>query len=388
MKLCYILPQYDHDSAENFFHISNFLEEFGKKVELYVVIEHCNSKPNISNLKKVYVLNDGIKNISIFARIVKLTSIYFELYNKGVDIFYARSSLTGLIPILIANRLLNFNRANVIFWSCGQDVVPLAFMINFRNIKRLFSKLLSLIAFKSVNYLATGPEKMVDYYHQNYKIPKNKILNLYNDISLDRFSPLTSNEKALKKAELLNTNKKVMLFVHTFNKSRGVDILPLIAQKIKKNKLDILVLAIGRPGNYSLALDNIVAIEELQGNLINLGKVANKDIPKYYQIADLFLMPSRGEGFPRVMLEAMACACPTLAFDVGGVSNILPENFLDILLINKMDDEIFIDQSLKIINDDSLLNQLSKESYEKVAEFSTQKVVKMYLDSLSHINRK
>ena len=55
MKLCYVLPQYYGDSAENFFHITNFLEELGKKVELYVVIEHSDIKPNIANLEKIYI---------------------------------------------------------------------------------------------------------------------------------------------------------------------------------------------------------------------------------------------------------------------------------------------------------------------------------------------
>ena len=46
MKLCYVLPQYHDNSAEIFFHIANFLEELGKKVELYVVIEHSNIELN------------------------------------------------------------------------------------------------------------------------------------------------------------------------------------------------------------------------------------------------------------------------------------------------------------------------------------------------------
>ena len=55
MKLCYVLPQYYDNSAENFYHITNFLEELGQKVELYVVIEQSNTKPNILNIEKLYM---------------------------------------------------------------------------------------------------------------------------------------------------------------------------------------------------------------------------------------------------------------------------------------------------------------------------------------------
>lgn len=387
MKLCYVLPQYYENSAENFFHIASFLEELGKKTELYVVIEHSNIKPNISNLKKLYILDDGLRKVSIFYRFVKLIRIYFELYSEGVNVFFGRSSITGILPLIIANRILNLNRTNIIFWSCGQDVVPLSYFPNKKNIKRLISKILAWFAFRGINYLATGPELMVDYYHQKYKIPRAKILTLYNDISLTRFYPLSVQEKFIEKRKLLDTNKKVMLFVHTFNKCRGTDILSLIAQKIKAENLDILVVAIGRPGDYSFSLEQDINEFELHECLINLGQIANKDIDKFYQVADLFIMPSKGEGFPRVLLESMACGCPALSFDVGGVNNILSKDTHIDLLIPLNEEKEFINQSLRIISDEPLLKKLGKKSYNKVLNYGTEKVVPMYIDCLSKLQK-
>ena len=385
MKLCYVLPQYYENSAENFFHIANFLEELGKKVELYVVIEHSDITPNIANVEKIFILDAHYRNPPIIYRLTKLIRIYFELYQKGVRIFYARASLSGVLPLIIANRLLNYNRSNIIFWSCGQDVVPLSYFPTRKNIKRLISKLLGWFTFKGVNYLATGPELMVDYYHQRYKIPRAKILTLYNDISLNRFHPLSLQEKVINKEELLKTNKKVMLFVHTFNKCRGADILSLIAQKVKTQKLDILIIAIGRLGDYSFLLEQEIDEYQLQNYLVNLGQIANKDIDKYYKVADLFIMPSRGEGFPRVLLEAMACGCPTLAFDVGGVKNILSADTLDELVIPLGEEEKFIEQSLRLISDDSFLIELGQKSYKKALYYATANIVEMYTDCLSKI---
>ena len=385
MKICYVLPQYYDNSAENFFHIANFLEELGKKIELYVVIEHSNIKPNIANLEKIYVLDDGLSKISIFFRLIKLIRIYFELYNEGVNIFFARSSLTGVLPLVIANRILNFNRTNIIFWSCGQDVVPLSYFPTKKNVKRLISKILAWFVFRTINYLATGPELMVDYYHNNYNISRSKILTLYNDISLTRFHPLSAQEKVIRKGKLLSTNKKVMLFVHTFNKCRGADILSLIAQKIKAQNLDILVVAIGRSGDYSFSLGQDIDECELQDCLLNLGQIANKDIDKYYQVADLFIMPSRGEGFPRVLLEAMACGCPTLGFEVGGVNNILSADTLDELVIPLGEEKRFIERSLMLISDDSLLAELGQKSYKKALHYATANIVEMYRDCLSKL---
>jgi len=307
------------------------------------------------------------------------------LRKKGVGIFFARASLTGVLPLILANRFLNFNRASVVFWSCGQDVVPLSFSPSKKNIKRLISKLLAWIAFRGINYLATGPELMVDYYHQYYKIPRRKILTLYNDISLDRFYPLPTQERKIKKKEILSTNKSVMLFVHTFNQCRGANLLPVIAKEIKNRGLGVVIVAIGRPGDYSNELERLIDKDNLQHCLLNLGEVANKDIAKYYQLADLFLMPSRGEGFPRVLLEAMACGCPTLSFEVGGVANILPVDSIKELLIPLDDESKFIEQSIKLINDQKLLEELSKYSHQKAKQYRTENIVDMYIDRLSDI---
>ena len=385
MKLCYVLPQYYKNSAENFFHIANFLSELGKQVELYVVVEHSDTTPKINNVKKIFILDDGSNSISSFGRLVRLVNIYFEMYKKGVTVFFARASLTGVLPLVIANRFFNLNRTSIIFWSCGQDVVSLSFSPSKKNIKRLVSKLLAWFVFRGVNYLATGPELMADYYHQHYKIPQHKILTLYNDISMERFYPLSAQQKEISKEAILDTNKKVMLFVHTFNECRGVDLLPLIAKNIKDKKLNVVIVAIGRPGDYSDKLTQEIKANNLQDYLLNLGKVPNKDIAKYYQTADLFLMPSRGEGFPRVLLESMACGCPALSFEVGGVANILPVDATKELLIPLDNENKFIEQSIKLISDQHLLEELSKYSYQKVKQYSTDHIVDMYVDQLGRL---
>ena len=385
MKVCYVLPQYFHNSAENFFHIINFLEELGKKVELYIIIEHGDPKINIRNAQQIFVLNNKENDHSHFSRVLILIQIYFKLYKKDVRVFFARSSLTGVLPLVIANRLLNFNRSRIIFWSFGIDVVPVSFFPNKKNIKRLLSKIIVKIVFFGIDYLATGPEKMAIYYHKNFKIPKNKIVTLYNDISLKRFFPLSIKEKNRYKEKLISSRKKVILFVHTFNKSRGTDLLPLIALELKKKNIDAIIIAIGRPGDYSFELDCQISDHHLQDYLIDLGQIPNREIQKFYQICDLFIMPSRGEGFPRVLLEAMACKVPILAFDVGGVSEILDSEMQKEFLIPLNKSNRFIDQAITIIQNDELRNKLSNSAFTKVKSYSTENIVEMYVDVLNKI---
>ena len=80
MKLCYVLPQYYKNSSENFFHIANFLSELGKKVELYVVIEHCDIKPKINNVKVLGSKKKILNNNGITEKVKSWESSFFLFY--------------------------------------------------------------------------------------------------------------------------------------------------------------------------------------------------------------------------------------------------------------------------------------------------------------------
>ena len=164
--------------------------------------------------------------------------------------------------------------------------------------------------------------------------------------------------------------------------------MPLIALELKNKSIDAVIIAIGRPGDYSSELDLQIDSNKLENHLINLGQIPNRKIEKFYQISDIFLMPSSGEGFPRVMLEAMACRVPALAFDVGGVSEIMDHSVHNELLIPLNEKDKFIEQAIKITQSKELRNHLSDASYTKVAEYSTENIIEMYTNTLSKIHKK
>jgi glycosyltransferase involved in cell wall biosynthesis len=58
-----------------------------------------------------------------------------------------------------------------------------------------------------------------------------------------------------------------------------------------------------------------------------LGAVPHDRIRQLYAAADVFWMPSYTEGFPRVLLEAMAVGVPIASTDVGGIREILPGSY-------------------------------------------------------------
>lgn len=75
-----------------------------------------------------------------------------------------------------------------------------------------------------------------------------------------------------------------------------------------------------RPGLEKLASENGVG-----GRVIFAGECARESLRRYYEIADVFVMPSRQEGFGIVFLEAMAAGKPVVASPCGGAQEVVRE---------------------------------------------------------------
>ncbi len=92
---------------------------------------------------------------------------------------------------------------------------------------------------------------------------------------------------------------------------------------------DIVYLIVGE-GDDRERLEDLVRERKLENYVRFLGPVSASHLVSAYRMADLFVMPSTGEGFGIVFLEAMACGTPALGLAVAGARDALGEGTLGI----------------------------------------------------------
>ncbi|MCS7230249.1 MAG: glycosyltransferase, partial [Candidatus Kryptonium sp.] len=91
------------------------------------------------------------------------------------------------------------------------------------------------------------------------------------------------------------------------------------------------------------------------------------DIPNILSQSDIFVLPSRWEGLPLTIIEAMMAGLPVVASNVGGVSELV-DNGVTGFLVPPGNVEVFVDALKTLVDNESLRQEMGKAGLKKAFE--------------------
>ena len=152
--------------------------------------------------------------------------------------------------------------------------------------------------------------------------PTCALVQIAPGISISHFTPGDKNPELVNKFNL--AGKKVIVSVGRLVHRKGQDKLIEALPAIVTTHPDVKILFVGT-GPRKAHLDALIKKNSLQGYAEFAGRVEYSQLPKYFRLGDLFVMPSRSrlaglevEGLGIVYLEASASGIPVLAGASGG----------------------------------------------------------------------
>lgn len=195
--------------------------------------------------------------------------------------------------------------------------------------------------------------------------PKQEIGVIYNGVDTEMFAPA---EIKPEEFTVISTSR--------FEPRKGLEYLVEgFAKFHKKHKTGKLIL-IGEGSQY-WKMENQVRNQGIKEATEFVGALERKQMPPWYQKADVFVLPSLNEGMSNSLLEALASGLAIVATDTGGTKELVDESN-GVVVKKKSGDEV-AGALEELFENKGVLEKMKKTSRKKAEGMSWDKMVEGYI---------
>lgn len=198
-----------------------------------------------------------------------------------------------------------------------------------------------------------------------------RIVSIENGVDSDRFAPRDETDRAAwRRGNGLAAAAVVAVFSGRLVRRKGIDILveawSLIDPVALRAHLFLLGSGADQPDSVEHEMRRRVA-DNGSPNIVFVGDTARPE--DYLNNADLFLFPSRREGFPNALLEAMSAGAVPIASNIGGCTDLIRSGETGIL-VEPDDPRTLAEQLAFLLGEKETRARLSQAARRHVSEYN------------------
>lgn len=202
------------------------------------------------------------------------------------------------------------------------------------------------------------------------RVPEQKVRVIPSGVD-NIYRPLSNLDEI--KSELSSKYKirfPYILHVGAYRPVKNGPTLIRTFAELKKRGIEHTLVLVGKPAQKFNEVAKLIREFGLGEEVIPTGFVADEDLPKLYNAADLFVLPSFKESFGHVLVEAMACGCPVVTSNV----TCMPEVVGDAgILIDPYDANSLAEGMYKVLTNSELRQDLREKGLQRAKLFSWEK---------------
>lgn len=310
-------------------------------------------------------INEIIRPFRIYKRIKRTSPDIIISITDFTNVFTIITKLIFRIkiPLIISmrnNPLLKYKDANKILNFLIKILYPLTI----------------------VNKVVTVSKWIQIILERQYGIKENKLQTIYNGIEIEKINE-NQNEDIEEFKEIFNHfNFFKFINIGRLTYAKGQKYLIEAFYKAKKEIKNSILIIIGE-GPLRYELKKLIKKKSLEKDIFLLG--LQKNPYKYLAKSDVFVLSSLYEGFPNVILEALACGLPVISTNCeSGPYEILNNNRYG-FLAKIMDSEDLAKKMVLLAKNKDLMTKYSKLSLERVKNFKQEKILKEWINLIENL---
>jgi len=198
---------------------------------------------------------------------------------------------------------------------------------------------------------------------KTYNLPENSVEIICLGVHPDKYA-FSEEEKNKVRTALGINSQPMILFVGNLVPRKGIDILlRALPQVLREMEVKLVLAGSGNQQDYQ-RLAQALGIPD---KLSFLGCVPDDTLRLLYSSCDLFVLPSRLEGFGLVIIEAMAAGKPVVATAVGSIPELI-EPGQNGILVEAGDEGKLASAIVKVLSDKSLARVIGENNIKKARE--------------------
>jgi len=161
-----------------------------------------------------------------------------------------------------------------------------------------------------------------------------------------------------------------LLFVGNLSTRKGADLLPKIMRRLGR---EYILYYTGEPGGFAPQ-------DQLPDNMVPLGRrIGDAQLIEAYRDSDVFLFPTRLEGFGQSVVEAEACGLPVVSTSCSSIPEVVEDGKTGILC--PMDDiDAFVAGVRRLREEPKLYSRMSMAAAEYAKVFSEEEALREYIE--------
>jgi glycosyltransferase involved in cell wall biosynthesis len=160
---------------------------------------------------------------------------------------------------------------------------------------------------------------------------------------------------------------KRILHIGKFEHKKSQDVLLGALQLLIDRRLDCRLTMVGATGP---TLEQVRKAAARFGDRVSMSvDVPHDQIPGYMANCDLFVLPSRAEGFPLVLIEAGAAGLPVVATNIGGIDELMTDN-VNGLLVEPDNPRTLADAMARVLESDELAERLAARLRAQAVQYT------------------